>query len=516
MATQLAQIVSDFETSLAVKMAIGATTGTLQSATDSDGVALPTGRYFFTIDRNNSSKEYISCTLIGTALTNIKTVTRQGVETSGTVREHRVGANVIISDFAHIKKINDLLDGTTNLDAGTPLAYDGTVTPTLPNQLMTRSAVLAVVTGGTVTYSQATVNGIAGETVASPNIAYFKESDQRWWLADADVTATFDQVELGIILTGNTAGNGITVIKLGYATNFTGLTAGSKYYLSNTAGGVTTSSTQTTQVYLGTAINTTTLDFQPKAIYMPTAVEKASITGLSTFTGAIVPTARRTAPSGWLLCDGSAVSRSTYSNLFVAIVPTGIFTVTIASPAVFTKVAHTLVEGDIVHFTTTGALPTGLATNTDYYVISTGLTADTFRVSTTRGGTVVNTSGSQSGVHTFFAANYGRGDGSTTFNLPDMRGKTIYGYSASDDNFDAINTPNTYVGEKNHQLTIDEMPTHNHNFLYVQGGSVTGSSYLAPAGVTGITSSPFTEATGGNATHNNMPPYSVANWLIKT
>jgi microcystin-dependent protein len=506
----LGKITADFSTSLAVGMSIGATTGTLQSATDSDGVALPTGRYFFTIDRNNSSKEYISCTLTGTALTNIKTMTRQGVETSGTARVHRVGANVIISDFAHIKKINDLLDGTTNLDAGTPLAYDGTVTPTLPNQLMTRSAVLAVVTGGAVTYSQATVNGTAGETIASPNIVYFKESDQRWWLADADVTATFDQVELGIVLTGNTAGNGVVIIKLGYATNFSGLTAGSKYYLSNTAGGVTTSSSQTTQVYLGTAVNTTTLDFNPRIIYMPTAIEKSAITGLATFTGALIPTSRRSAPSGWLLCNGSAVSRATYADLFTAIVPTGTFTVTIATPAVFTKVAHTLVEGDIVHFTTTGALPTGLATNTDYYIISTGLTTDTFQVSTTRSGTAVNTTGSQSGTHTFFATNYGKGDGSTTFNLPDLRGKTVYGYDVSDVNFSSINVPKTYVGEKTHVLTVAELAAHTHTGP-VSGAAFSGGSPGGAAGGSGNSGS-----TGSDAAHNNMPPYSVVNWLIKT
>lgn len=141
MANLLGRIIADFETSLAVKMAVGATTGTLQSATDSDGVALPTGRYFLTLDRNNSTKEYISCTLTGTALTAIKTVTRQGVETSGTVREHRVGANVIISDFAHIKKINDLLDGTTSFDSATPLGYDGAPSITTGNQLATKTYV---------------------------------------------------------------------------------------------------------------------------------------------------------------------------------------------------------------------------------------------------------------------------------------------------------------------------------------------------------------------------------------
>ena len=79
------------------------------------------------------------------------------------------------------------------------------------------------------------------------------------------------------------------------------------------------------------------------------------------------------------------------------------FTVTIASPAVITKNNHGLVAGDQVVFSTTGALPTGLNNRTRYYVLSTGLTANSFRVSTTNNGTAINTSGSQSGTH--FIAN---------------------------------------------------------------------------------------------------------------
>lgn len=79
---------------------------------------------------------------------------------------------------------------------------------------------------------------------------------------------------------------------------------------------------------------------------------------------------------------------------------TNSFTVTIASPGVFTQEYHGLAVGQRIRFKTTGALPTGLATGTDYYVLSTGLTESTFRVSTTNGGAAVNTSGSQSGTHT--------------------------------------------------------------------------------------------------------------------
>jgi len=75
-------------------------------------------------------------------------------------------------------------------------------------------------------------------------------------------------------------------------------------------------------------------------------------------------------------------------------------TISIASPAVFTLANHGLLAGESITLTTTGALPTGLTAGTKYYVISTGLTTDTFRVSTTLNGTAVNTSGTQSGTHT--------------------------------------------------------------------------------------------------------------------
>lgn len=134
-------VIADFSTQLAVKMAVGATTGTLASATDSDSVALPTGVYFLTLDKNNSKKEYIKCTLTGTALTNIQSISRQGALTTGCAREHRVGANVIISDFASLNKINDVLTGVTNFDSATPLGYDGTASITTDNQFTTKKYV---------------------------------------------------------------------------------------------------------------------------------------------------------------------------------------------------------------------------------------------------------------------------------------------------------------------------------------------------------------------------------------
>lgn len=79
---------------------------------------------------------------------------------------------------------------------------------------------------------------------------------------------------------------------------------------------------------------------------------------------------------------------------------TNAFTVTVASPAVFTLSGHGLVVGQKIRFATTGALPTGLTAGAEYYVISAGFTSSTFQVSTTSGGSAVNTTGTQSGTHT--------------------------------------------------------------------------------------------------------------------
>jgi hypothetical protein len=74
-----------------------------------------------------------------------------------------------------------------------------------------------------------------------------------------------------------------------------------------------------------------------------------------------------------------------------------VVTITIASPAVVTLSNHNLPTNLPIVFSTTGALPTGITAGTDYYVVN--ATTNNFQVSTTQGGAAVNTSGTQSGVH---------------------------------------------------------------------------------------------------------------------
>ena len=69
----------------------------------------------------------------------------------------------------------------------------------------------------------------------------------------------------------------------------------------------------------------------------------------------------------------------------------------IASPGIVT-VSASPSNGDVVIFSTTGALPTGITAGTQYYVIN--RTSTTFQISATSGGTAINFTGAQSGFQT--------------------------------------------------------------------------------------------------------------------
>jgi hypothetical protein len=66
------------------------------------------------------------------------------------------------------------------------------------------------------------------------------------------------------------------------------------------------------------------------------------------------------------------------------------------SGSTFTATGHNFVNGNIVQFYTTGTLPTGISTATDYYVIN--VSGATLQVSTTYGGGAVTLSSSGSGI----------------------------------------------------------------------------------------------------------------------
>lgn len=156
--------------------------------------------------------------------------------------------------------------------------------------------------------------------------------------------------------------------------------------------------------------------------------------GVGTPTGAVLDFAGTVAPEGYLLCDGSAVSRTTYAALFAVI------------------------------------------------------------------GTV-----------------YGPGDGATTFNLPDYRGRVGVG---KDDMGGAaanrVTAPSGATlggsgGAEKHTLTIQEMPAHSHTVTKFTGGEDGGARDTLGGGGSHPTSS-----VGGGQPHNNMQPYITINKIIKT
>lgn len=163
MSSKLAKIVADFRTTLSTQINVGGTTGTLQAYLDADGNAIPDGNYFFTLDGSNSQKEHIFCAVASGSLSSIKSVSRQGVQTSGCARLHRIGATVEITDFAHLRYINDLVSAATGFDSSTPLFYDAEPTWTLGNhQLVTWDKSKAYTDSVAISGAPASSHGTAG------------------------------------------------------------------------------------------------------------------------------------------------------------------------------------------------------------------------------------------------------------------------------------------------------------------------------------------------------------------
>jgi len=178
--------------------------------------------------------------------------------------------------------------------------------------------------------------------------------------------------------------------------------------------------------------------------------------------GALMPYAGTSAPTGFLLCDGSAVSRSTYATLFAA-----------------------LDNGNI----------------------------------------------------------YGAGDGSSTFNLPDLRGRVIAGQddmggaSANrlTDQTGGLNgdTLGDTGGSETHTLTTAQLASHTHTFsdtdshtvsfprTFISGAAnnsvnVDGSGQRHDGGTLTVSISGTTSSTGSGSAHNNVQPTIILNYIIKT
>lgn len=138
-----------------------------------------------------------------------------------------------------------------------------------------------------------------------------------------------------------------------------------------------------------------------------------------------------------------------------------------------------------------------------------------------------------SGLFALIGTTYGVGDGSTTFNLPNYRGRVLVGQDTGQSEFNVIGETG---GAKTHTLTIDEMPSHTHvqnahlhdlaGLVRTTGSGTTQSGAGIPPhnntpsadqGLATVDSSSTTatnQNTGGGQAHNNLQPYTVVKWII--
>ncbi len=113
---------------------------------------------------------------------------------------------------------------------------------------------------------------------------------------------------------------------------------------------------------------------------------------------------------------------------------------------------------------------------------------------------------------------YGAGDGSTTFNLPDLRDRAATGASPN-------YAPGVKYGEASVVLTRVQMPSHRHFNQYVSSGffawtatpstpGVGAQLYTSIANTPNIGSTQFTAFDGDTQPHPNLPPSLALTYLI--
>lgn len=107
-----------------------------------------------------------------------------------------------------------------------------------------------------------------------------------------------------------------------------------------------------------------------------------------------------------------------------------------------------------------------------------------------------------------------------TNGTPNLTGRTLIGSGIWSDSYGAITyTLGSTSGERMHQLSVAEMPTHNHelHFNYETDNTVDGSGTVDNRNIRNslIANSIATTYAGGNYPHNNMMPYMVVHWIIK-
>jgi len=136
-----------------------------------------------------------------------------------------------------------------------------------------------------------------------------------------------------------------------------------------------------------------------------------------------------------------------------------------------------------------------------------------------------------SALFTAIGTAYGVGDGTTTFNLPNLTGRVPLGTGNSGEAGGTAHTLGQKGGEEKHTLTDAEMPSHTHDLISTNVPGLTAASWgiINVTHGSGAFNNAFPYQLGGNfvnrsstgsagsdASHNNLPPFLGLNHMIKT
>lgn len=121
---------------------------------------------------------------------------------------------------------------------------------------------------------------------------------------------------------------------------------------------------------------------------------------------------------------------------------------------------------------------------------------------------------------------YGAGNGTTTFNVPDLRGRDVAGLNnmGGADSFRLVNAsfgatgfnPNVLGqagGVDRRSININNLPPHSHTLTQTLSGLGVGTLRVTVEGGLAATSS--TGLTGGGQAMSSLPPMMVLNYIIK-
>lgn len=214
--------------------------------------------------------------------------------------------------------------------------------------------------------------------------------------------------------------------------------------------------------------------------------------------GTVMPFSGFTVPTNWMLAYGEAVSRTTYADLLAAI--------TIVNTGAVCSATSTTISG----LASTAQMAVGEPIEAS--CLANGTTVASITSSTT---ITVSSAASASGTVTATVFPWGNGDGTSTFNLPDLRGRTFAGADAMGGTA-ASRLTSTYYGASAASPGVAGGSQSGTTSTTLASGNIPQLTFT-PAGTIGgsyTTSGSYFEAGAGSFTLSGGSPNGFAQITI--